>query len=283
MTTEGSGLSEKDKVRRVFEDYKIVAVVGLSKDPSKESFDVARFLQSKGYRIIPVNPSADQVLGEKAYPSLLELPEDLKRTVEVVDIFRRSEDVPPIVDQTVQLRQKYGRPYVVWMQLGIVNEDAAKKAEAAGLTVIMNRCMRIERSKLDEEGNTEIEEIRKRKKEELMSKMEKKEGSGTAPIVLDDAHFNEAVQKYPLMLIDCWAEWCGPCRTIAPVVDQLARDYSGRLVVGKLNVDENQQTSLRFAVMSIPTLLIMKDGQEVDRIIGAVPRQVIEDKLKKHM
>jgi len=276
-------LNEKDVIKNILENYKTVAIVGLSKDPSKDSFEVGQFLQSKGYKIIPVNPSADQILGEECYKSLLEMPEDLQKTIDLVDIFRPSADVPPIVDQAVQLKRKFGKPNVVWMQLGIVNEDAAKKAEDAGLTVVMDKCMRIERRKLDKEVDVELDEIRARKKLELMTKVKKNDsGVGASPIVLDDAHFNEAVQKYPLMLIDCWADWCGPCRMIAPVVDELARDYDDRLVVGKLNVDENTETATRFGIMSIPTLLIVKNGEEVDRIIGAVPKQLIEEKLKKH-
>jgi len=271
-------------IKNILENYKTVAIVGLSKDPSKDSFEVGQFLQSKGYKIIPVNPSADQILGEKCYKSLLEMPEDLQKTIDLVDIFRPSADVPPIVDQAVQLKRKFGKPNVVWMQLGIVNEDAANKAEDAGLTVVMDKCMRIERRKLDKEVDVELDEIRARKKLELMTKVKKNDsGVGASPIVLDDAHFNEAVQKYPLMLIDCWADWCGPCRMIAPVVDELARDYDDRLVVGKLNVDENTETATRFGIMSIPTLLIVKNGEEVDRIIGAVPKQLIEEKLKKHL
>jgi thioredoxin 1 len=187
------------------------------------------------------------------------------------------------VDQAIELKRKFGKPDVVWMQLGIVNEDAAKKAEDVGLTVVMDRCMRIERRKLDMGEHGELDDIRARKKLELMEKMKKKEDAvGASPITLDDAHFNEAVLNYPLMLIDCWADWCGPCRMVAPVVDELARDYDDRLVVGKLNVDENQETAMRFGIMSIPTLLIMKNGEEVDRIVGAVPKQLIEEKLKKH-
>jgi len=142
-------LSEKDTIESILENYKTVAVVGLSKDPAKDSFQVAQFLQSKGYRIIPVNPFADQILGEKCYKSLLEMPEDLQKAIDIVDIFRPSADVPPIVDQAIQLKNKYGKPYAVWMQLEIINEEAAKRAEDAGITVVMNRCMRIERTKLD--------------------------------------------------------------------------------------------------------------------------------------
>jgi predicted CoA-binding protein len=125
---------------------KTIAVVGLSKDPTKPSHDVAAFLKSHGYRIIPVNPTIDEVLGERSYKSLLDLPDELKRTIDVVDIFRRPEEVGPIVDQAIQLHKVTGRPKAVWMQLGIVNEEAASKAKGAGLDVVMDRCMKIERS-----------------------------------------------------------------------------------------------------------------------------------------
>ena len=121
-----------------------IAVVGLSKDPSKPSHDVAKYLQSSGYGIIPINPTVEEVLGEKSYPSLLSLPDDLKRKVEVVDIFRRSEDVPPIIAEAIKLHQSFGHPKGVWMQLGIVNEAAAQQARDAGLRVVMDRCMKIE-------------------------------------------------------------------------------------------------------------------------------------------
>jgi len=277
-------MSEKDTIKSILENYKTVVIVGLSKDPAKDSFQVGQFLQSKGYRIVPVNPSADQILGEECYKSLLEIPEDMHKTIDIVDIFRPSADVLPIVDQAIELKRKFGKPNVVWMQLGIVNDEAARKAEDAGITVVMDRCIRIERGKLDKEDDVELEQIRARKKKELMIKTKRNDESvGAGPITLDDAHFDEAVQKYPLMLIDCWAVWCGPCRMIEGVIDELARDYEERLVVGKLNVDENPETAMRFGIMSIPTVLIMKNGEEVDRIIGAVPKHFIEEKLKKHL
>lgn len=127
---------------------KTIAVVGLSKDPAKASHDVASYLKSNGFRIVPINPTVDVVLGEKCYSSLLDLPDNLKREIEVVDIFRRAEDVPPIVDQAIQLHKEGGRPKVVWMQLGIVNEEAARKAKEAGLDVIMDHCMKIEHARL---------------------------------------------------------------------------------------------------------------------------------------
>jgi predicted CoA-binding protein len=127
---------------------KSIAVVGLSKDSSRPSNDVATYLQSHGYRIVPVNPTIDEVLGEKSYKSLLDLPEQLKREIDVADIFRRAEDVPPIVDQAIQLHRSGGRPKAVWMQLGIVNEAAARKAIESGLDVVMDRCMKIEHARL---------------------------------------------------------------------------------------------------------------------------------------
>jgi len=142
-------MSAEEEIKNALEKYRTVAVVGLSDDSSKASCMVAKFLKSRGWRIIPVNPFVDQVLGEKSYKSLLDLPEDVQKTVEVVDIFRPSKDVPPIVDQAIQLKNKNGKPHMVWMQLEAVNEEAAAKAHEAGLTVIMDRCMKIEIERLE--------------------------------------------------------------------------------------------------------------------------------------
>jgi thioredoxin len=278
-----SGDAKTNEIKDILNTYRTVAVVGLSADPSKYSHIVAKFLQSRGWRIIPVNPNVAEVLGEKSYSSLLDLPDSLQNEVEVVDIFRRTEDVPPIVDQAVKMKQKKGRPYVVWMQLEIINEQAAALAREAGITVIMDKCMKIEIERLEREKDIELEEIRERKMKELTTKMKESRNSEPMPITIDDAHFDEMVQKHPMMLIDCWADWCGPCRMIAPAVDELARDYAGRVTIGKLNVDDNPQTAERFGIMSIPTLLIMKNAAEVDRITGAVPKHIIEEKLKKYV
>jgi predicted CoA-binding protein len=123
---------------------KTIAVVGLSKNPEKASNDVASYLKSHGYRIVPINPTADEVLGDKCYESLHDVPDGLKREIEVLDIFRRPEDVPPIVEEAIQLRKAFPRLTTVWMQLGIVNEEAAEKARQTGLNVVMDRCMKIE-------------------------------------------------------------------------------------------------------------------------------------------
>lgn len=126
---------------------KTIAVVGLSDNPERPSHDVASYLKSNGYRIVPINPTINQVLGEKAYKSLPDLPDELKREIDVVDIFRRPEDVPPIVEQAIELRRSHAKPKTIWMQLGIVNEEAAQKARSAGLEVVMDRCMKIEHAR----------------------------------------------------------------------------------------------------------------------------------------
>jgi len=138
----------QEQIREILQNYRTIAVVGLSQDPHKDSHRVAAYLKTHGYRIIPVNPSAQEVLGEKSYPTLLDIPEEIQKTIEVVDVFRRSEDVPPIVEQAISLKKKLGHPFVVWMQLGIANEEAAQAARRAGLVVVMDRCLMVEHRRL---------------------------------------------------------------------------------------------------------------------------------------
>ena len=118
--------------KEILEKYKTIAVVGLSSTPWRASFGVSEYMQNAGYRIIPVNPNETEVLGEKAYPTL----EDVPVPFEIVDIFRRSEYVPDIVESAIRLKAK-----VIWMQMGVVNEAAAARARAAGLEVVMDRCI----------------------------------------------------------------------------------------------------------------------------------------------
>jgi thioredoxin len=270
-------------IKQILKRYRTVAVVGLSRDPEKASHRVAEYLQEQGYRIVPVNPTVDQVLGQRSYKTLLDIPAETQKTIEVVDIFRPSEDVPSIVDQAVQLKQQHGTLRVVWMQLGIANKQAAQKAQKAGLTVVMDKCMMMEHDRLlGKKEDSELEKIKAKKMQEL----KKTTGSGekvSAPITVTDATFDQTVKKYPLIVVDCWAEWCGPCRMIAPVIEELAKEHAGEVVFGKLNVDENPETATKFNVMGIPTLLIMKHGAEVDRIVGVAPKPLIESKLKKHV
>jgi predicted CoA-binding protein len=115
--------------------YKTIAVVGLSSDPSRPSHGVAQYLQNAGYRIIPVNPKEKDVLGEKSYARLEDVPED----IEIVDVFRRPEEVMPAIEGAIRVGAK-----VVWMQLGVINPAAAERAHAAGLTVIMDACLLVE-------------------------------------------------------------------------------------------------------------------------------------------
>lgn len=136
------------EIRDILEKSKTIAVVGLSKELGKASHRVSAYLQQHGYRIIPVNPFATKVLGEKSYNSLLDIPLEIQKTIDIVDVFRRSEDVPPIVEQTIQLKVKFGKPSVVWMQLGIINEQAAEVARRAGLIVVMNKCLMVEHRRL---------------------------------------------------------------------------------------------------------------------------------------
>lgn len=124
-----------EDIAQILNSYHTIAIVGLSANPDKPSYGVAKYLQDNGYKIIPVNPAVEEVLGEKSYPNLTAILEP----VEIVDIFRRSEDIPPIVEAAIQVKAK-----VVWMQLGIENESAASQARQAGLKVVMDKCMKIE-------------------------------------------------------------------------------------------------------------------------------------------
>ena len=127
-------------LRDILSKYKRIAVVGMSKNPEKEAHTVPKYLLQHGYDIIPVNPTATEILGLPAYPNLKSIPRDY----DVVDLFRPSSDVPPFVDEAIE----DGRARVIWMQLGIQNDEAARKAEAAGLTVVQSRCLRTEHIRL---------------------------------------------------------------------------------------------------------------------------------------
>ncbi len=136
-------MSERE-IREILQHYRFIAVVGLSGDQSKPSYEVAAYMQSHGYHIVPVNPNVDEVLGARSYKSLLEIPVEIQRQIEIVDIFRRAEDVPPVVEHAIKLKAVNGKPMVVWMQAGIVNEVAATEARKAGLVVVMDRCIMVE-------------------------------------------------------------------------------------------------------------------------------------------
>ena len=139
----------------------------------------------------------------------------------------------------------------------------------------------------------ELEKIKLKKLKEMLGRRasEKKESLlqergkpvFSKPVKVTDGTFREVVQKNPLVVIDCWAPWCSPCHIVAPVVEKLAWDYAGKILFGKLNVDENRRTAIQYQIMSIPTMLVFKNGKLVDRIIGAMPRQMLEPRIKRYL
>jgi predicted CoA-binding protein len=133
------------ELRSILGEAKTVAVVGLSSKPWRESHSVAEFLQRRGYRIVPVNPKETEVLGERAYPTLLDVPKNIP--IDVVDVFRRASDTPPVARDAVEVGAK-----VLWLQEGIVNDEARQIAEDGGLTVIMGVCIRVETRRLERGG-----------------------------------------------------------------------------------------------------------------------------------
>lgn len=128
-----------DSLRRILSENRTIAMVGLSAKWHRPSNFAAKYLQEHGYRVIPVNPAYEEVLGEKCYNSLLDIPFG----VDVVDVFRKPEDVPAVLEEAIQIK-----PRVFWMQLGVINEEAARKAHEAGMEVVMDRCMKIEHARL---------------------------------------------------------------------------------------------------------------------------------------
>ena len=141
-------LVEQTFINDILTKYRTIAVVGLSREPTKDSYKVSSYLKTMGYTIIPLNPYADQILGEKSYKNFFDMPSELKKRIEVVDIFRPSNVIPAIVEEVIKLRNKHGCPYVIWMQLNIINDLAAQKARTSGMQVVMNRCMMVEHMRL---------------------------------------------------------------------------------------------------------------------------------------
>jgi uncharacterized protein len=133
IVTDDAGL------RRILETHKVIAMVGLSQKEDRPSNIVARYLMAHGYTVIPVNPAQTEILGQRCYASLKDIPVK----VDMVDVFRKSADVPPFADDAIAIGAKS-----LWMQIGIINEDAAAKASAAGLDVVMDRCPKIEHARL---------------------------------------------------------------------------------------------------------------------------------------
>ena len=131
----------------------------------------------------------------------------------------------------------------------------------------------------------ELERIKRAILQEMMrGRNSKKQGKSLSnkPMQVTDATFKEIIRNHPLVVVDCWAPWCAPCHMVAPVVEEMARDYAGRILFGKLNVDENREVATRYQIMGIPTLLVFKNGKLVDRIVGAMPRQTLEPKIIRY-
>ena len=121
---------------------KTIAVVGASKNPEKEAYSVPRYLKDQGYRIVPVNPTAGEIMGEKAYPSLLEVPEGVARTVDAVEVFRPSDELPQVALQAAEMKRRCGRPLFFWAQQGLESEEAKRILEKNGIQYVMDACMR---------------------------------------------------------------------------------------------------------------------------------------------
>ncbi len=141
----------------------------------------------------------------------------------------------------------------------------------------------VERVRFGEGG---LEALRKKRMEQLVKQAEEQKQRMAwpdRPITLTDSSFKGAVAMYPLILVDFWAPWCGPCKMVGPVIEQLAAEYKGRVVFGKLNVEENPAMASSFNVVSIPTMLLVKDRELVERITGAVPKSTLVSILEKHM
>ena len=134
--------------------------------------------------------------------------------------------------------------------------------------------------------NDNIDKIREKMLREMMTSNTGQQNNvqpNGKPMVLTDRTFTSEVSKHDLMVVDFWAPWCGPCQYVSPIVEELARDYAGKVAFGKLNVDDNPMVATQFRIMSIPTIMFFKKGKVVDMQIGAVPKQFLDQKIRKHI
>ncbi|HEV2137579.1 MAG TPA: CoA-binding protein [Nitrososphaerales archaeon] len=134
---------------QVMRKHKVVAVVGASKNPEKDAYTVPEYLQQHGYTVIPVNPTTDSINGLKTYPSLSAIPDELAKKIEVVEVFRPSEELPEVAKQAVELKKRTGMPLIFWGQEGLENEEAKKILSDAKIDYVMDRCMRIEQGLME--------------------------------------------------------------------------------------------------------------------------------------
>ena len=129
----------------------------------------------------------------------------------------------------------------------------------------------------------ELEQIREKKKQEMMKSGPQGADWPSEPAEVSDGTFNDFIKKYPLVLVDCWAPWCGPCRAMSPVIDALAKEMEGKVAFGKLNTDMNPKIAMRFQIEAIPTLLVIKDGELAERIVGLKPKEDLARRLRAHL
>jgi thioredoxin 1 len=127
----------------------------------------------------------------------------------------------------------------------------------------------------------ELEKIKMRKLAEILSGQHQRPTVVAEPVEVTDLNFKQFISSNKYSVVDFWAEWCAPCRAIAPIVKELAEQYAGKVVFGKLNVDENPRTASEYGIMGIPTLILFKDGRPVDMVVGAVPKRVLEGRIVK--
>lgn len=134
-------------------------------------------------------------------------------------------------------------------------------------------------------SDEEVQRINQKKYEEMLGRQQsrgQKPATVGKPIDVSDANFREVVSSHPLVVVDFWAPWCGPCRMVSPVLEEIASEMTGKATFVKLNVDDNPATSQQFGIQSIPTIMIFKDGEPVDGLVGAAPKQMIEARIKPH-
>jgi thioredoxin 1 len=135
----------------------------------------------------------------------------------------------------------------------------------------------------------ELDEIRKKRMKNLLNEQSKPSLPSVnveypnKPVILTDSTMDAALNQYPLLIVDAWAEWCGPCRMIAPAIEELAKEFAGKIVFGKLNVDENPRISNAFRISAIPTLLVFKNGKLLDKLVGAYPKAALAGKIRKYL
>ena len=131
----------------------------------------------------------------------------------------------------------------------------------------------------------ELEELRRKRLEEMIHRKQDEPMSSTEDLVVEVTNLNfvDIMNRQGLVVLDCWAVWCAPCRMLSPIIDELAKDYAGKIVFGKLNVDDNREIALEYQIMSIPTILVFKNGNLVDRIVGVMPRKLLEPRITQHL